>query len=473
MKPIEEALALQRRIVADSTAPEPLRGLASLLQKFGDINRRLRQFPAAITAHTEEVGLRRRLLASQDTNLVARRDLSAALDYLGNTLRESGALDKARTAFAEQLQIDRSIYREYGSEIRSHEDVAWSLNRMGDLERQDNHLSDAARYYEEAVGIQRGLIAAAPDNVVRMRALAAIVSKLGQARSSLRDHTAALPLHREELELRRKLYERAQNDNDALRDFSLANDRVGNVLRDLNQFQEALKFFEAELALDRSFAARAPENTTALSDVQWTLNKISDYVRQRLDDRPAARGYIEEMIGIDRRLVDLQPTKERHHRLSDDLAKLAGLLLDMDDPAKARATYGEVFVTDQRWLSIARESYLKDSTQANRDDLTQAYGDAGWHGLLAGRVKDALPLIEAALSINPDTPWNTVNLGHAHLFLGEYEQALKYYRSVKDRSRDPSSKRRYSDEILDDFALLRRLGLMLPEMARIERELSL
>jgi tetratricopeptide (TPR) repeat protein len=473
LEPIEEALALQRKIVADSNAPEPLRGLASLLQKAGDINRRLKQFPAAISAHGEEVGLRRRLLASQETDLVGRRDLSAALDYLGNTLRESGALDKARAAFAEQLQIDRAILREYRTEIRSHEDVAWSLNRMGDLERQDNHLSDAARYYEEAVGIQRGLIAAAADNPVRMRALAAVVSKLAQVRSSLSEHTAALTLHREELALRQRLYQRAPDDNDALRDVSLANDRVGNVLRDLNQFQEALKFFEAELALDRSFAARAPTNITALSDVQWTLNKISEFVLQRLDDRPAARRYIEEMIGIDRRLVELQPTKERHHRLRDDLAKLAGLLLDLAEPAQARATYGEVFLTDQRWVAIARENYMKDSTQANRNDLTQAYGDAGWHGILAGRVKEALPLIEAALSINPDTPWNTVNLGHAHLFLGDYRQAVKYYRSVKDRSRNPDGKRHYSDEILDDFALLRRLGLMLPEMAQVERELSL
>jgi tetratricopeptide (TPR) repeat protein len=179
------------------------------------------------------------------------------------------------------------------------------------------------------------------------------------------------------------------------------------------------------------------------------------------------------MIGVDRRLVDLQPTKDRHHRLRDDQVKLAGLLLDMADPAQARAIYGEVFLTDQRWLAIARENYANESTQEHRNDLTQAYGDAGWHGLLAGRVKDALPLIEAALSINPETPWNTVNLGHAHLFLGQYQQAVEYYRSVKDRSRNPDGKRHYSDEILDDFALLRRLGLMLPEMAQVERELSL
>src|SRR5262249_6139670 len=53
------------------------------------------------------------------------------------------------------------------------------------------------------------------------------------------------------------------------------------------------------------------------------------------------------------------------------------------------------------------------STDA-RDDLTRVYGDAGWNAILAGRAKEAIPHIESALVLNPDTHWNTVNLGHAY-----------------------------------------------------------
>ena len=77
-----------------------------------------------------------------------------------------------------------------------------------------------------------------------------------------------------------------------------------------------------------------------------------------------------------------------------------------------------------------------------------------------------LPHIEAALSINPDTPWNTVNLGHAYLFLGRYAEAMKLYASVRDRNRGDDGKRTYANEIRDDFAIFRRLGLTRPEMAR-------
>src|SRR5262249_33847538 len=162
---------------------------------------------------------------------------------------------------------------------------------------------------------------------------------------------------------------------DALRDLSLAFDRVGNVLRDMNDLRGALKYFEEELATDRSFVARAPNHMTALSDVQWTLNKLVDFVWQRLNDRPAALKYLQEMIGIDRRLIDREPSsKDRHRRLKDDLTKLARLQLELNDQAGARDAYGDVMAAMERWLDIARDNFTKNSNGANRSELVQAYG---------------------------------------------------------------------------------------------------
>jgi tetratricopeptide (TPR) repeat protein len=475
LRPYEEALELQRKLAAESAATGPTQTLASLLQKIGDIKRRLKQFPAAISSHREELDLRRKLLSRDPSGVVPRRNVSSALDYLGNALRESKDLEGARQAFSEQLEIDRGLAKSRPDDVQSLQDFAWSLNRLGDLDRDTNRNSDAAGHYEAALDIQRRLSARDSDNPVRMRALATILSKLGQVRSRTNDHTTALVLHREELELREKLFKRASaRDSDALRDLSLANDRVGNVLRDMNDLPGALKYFEAELALDRSFVVSAPNNVTALGDLQWTLNKVADFVRQRLKDNQAARRYIEEMIGVDRRLLDRQPNnKDRHRRLKDDLTKLAELLLQMNEPAAARDTYGDIFVANERWLGVARENFMKTSNDANRTDLAQAYGDAGWHGLLAGRAKEAMVHIEAALSLAPDATWNTVNLGHAYLFLARYQDAVKLYASVKDTKRTEDGKRLYADEIRDDFALFRRLGVNLPDMARAERELKL
>ncbi len=470
----EEALGLQRKLAADNSLIAPQQTLASLLGKVGDLRRRLREFSTAINSHREELDIRRRLLAREPSSLTAQRNVSSALDYLGNALRENKELDGARKAFNEQLELDRRIAKADSNNATSLTDLAWSLNRLGDLDRDASKPLDAARYYEEALGIERKLSARDRDSLVRMRALASIVSKLGLVRARTSDYTTALSLHQEELTLRRQLYERTPDDNDALRNLSLALDRVGNVFRDLSDVQNALKYFEEELTIDRRFAIRAPDNLTALQDLQWTLNKLADFVRQRTGDRAAARKYIAEMIGVDRRLIDRQPTnKDRHRRLKDDLTKLANLLLDLNLPVEAREAYGEIFVAGERWLGIARDSYMATSSEANRNDLLQAYGDAGWNAILAGRAGDAVPHLEAALSINADTPWNTVNLAHAFLFLERYPEAIKLYNSVRDRNRSEDGKRTYANEIKDDFGIFRRLGLTRPEFARAERDLRL
>jgi tetratricopeptide (TPR) repeat protein len=473
--PYEEALVIQRRLASDNSTVGAQGTLAQLLGKMGDVRRRLKEYATAITLHREELDIRRRLLARDPGNLAARRNLSSALDYLGNTLRENADLAGARTAFNEQLELDRAIAKDDPDNITSLTDLAWSLNRLGDLDRDASRHNDAARYYEEALAIQRKLIAREPNSLVRMRALASIASKLGAVRARTSDYTNALALHQEELELRRKLFARATaDDNDALRDLSLALDRVGNVLRDMSDLQGALKYFEEELTMDRRFVARAPNNLTALNDLQWTLNKLTDFVWKRLNDRVAARRYVEEMVGVDRRLVERQPTsKDRHRRLKDDLIKLANLQLELSDPAAARDTYGEVAAATERWLKVARDAYFNTSSDANRSDLTQAYTDAGWNAILAGRAAEAVPHLEAALSLNPDSLWNTVNLGHANLFLGRYADAIKLYASVRDRNRGEGGKRTYADEIRDDFALFRRLGITPPEMARAAKELRL
>jgi tetratricopeptide (TPR) repeat protein len=473
--PFEEALGLQRRLASDNSAAAPQGTLASLLGKIGDVRRRLKELPTALKLHREELEIRRRLLARDPGNLTARRNVSSALDYLGNTLRESNDLASARTAFNEQLEIDRAIAKDDPDNINSLTDLAWSLNRLGDLDRDASRHNDAARSYEEALAIQRKLIAREPNSLVRMRALASIASKLGAARARTSDYVNALALHEEELGLRRKLFARAANDDtDALRDLSLALDRVGNVLRDMSDLQGALKYFEEELTMDRRFAARAPNNLTALTDLQWTLNKLTDFVWKRLNDRVAARKYIEEMVGVDRRLVEREPaSKDRHRRLKDDLIKLANLQLDLSEPAAARDTYGEIAAATERWLKVARDNYFNTSSDTNRNDLTQAYGDAGWNAILAGRPAEAVPHLEAALSLNPDTPWNTVNLGHANLFLGRYADAVKLYASVRDRNRSEDGKRTYAHEIRDDFSLFRRLGIARPEMDRVQKELKL
>ena len=211
-------------------------------------------------------------------------------------------------------------------------------------------------------------------------------------------------------------------------------------------------------------------------DLAWTLNKVAEFLQQGRELQ-AARPLIEEMTAIERRLLEREPqSKARHRKLLDALSKLASLLVDMEDFAAAKKTYGELYRADERWLAVARTAFQEAESVDNRADLVKAYGDAGWHGLLSGEWKAPSQYMEQALALDrePQKPaWIRVNLGHAYLFLGRYADAKAIYLDVKDEKRSEDGKRTYADEIRDDFVLLRKLGLGIPEMDRMVHELKL
>jgi len=208
-------------------------------------------------------------------------------------------------------------------------------------------------------------------------------------------------------------------------------------------------------------------------DVAWSLNKVADFLHQE-GERQAARPLIEEMIGIERRLLGREPeSKARHRKLLDALNKLASLLVNMDDFGAAKKAYGELYRADERWVEVARAAFQNADNAETRADLLKAYGDAGWHGLLAGEAKASGHYLEHALVLDRSPAWIRVNLGHAYLLLGRYEDARAAYLEVKDEMRGTDGKRTYADEIRDDFVLLRQLGLGIPAMDRITLELKL
>jgi tetratricopeptide (TPR) repeat protein len=284
---------------------------------------------------------------------------------------------------------------------------------------------------------------------------------------------AALPVYRELVELRSGLIKRDDKDVGARRDLSLALDYLGNTLRDMDDLKGALAAFEEELAIDRETYRRQPDTERQLLDMAWTLNKVGDFQR-RLKDFAAARRSYEEMLEFERKLLERHPSdKERHRKLHEGLMKLAQLLMDMNDAQAARKTYDAAFQADERWLAIARERHAKSANAATRSDLVQAYGDAGWNALLSGRSKVSAQYNEAALKLDGSRTWIRVNLGHAYLFLGRIEEARKVYIAVRNVNRSEDGTRKYSHEIRDDFALFRKLGIGVPAMDRMEREIGI
>jgi tetratricopeptide (TPR) repeat protein len=344
---------------------------------------------------------------------------------------------------------------------------------MGDLDRDVKKFEDAAITYNEALLIQRRLMVRSPGNPTRMRALATMLDKLANIRVRLRQLEAARLGYEELVSLRRKLIDLAPSDIQAKRDLALALDHFGNTMRDLKDREGARKAFEEELAIDRRIYHDDLDDMRAMIDVTWTMNKVAQFLQEDRDLQ-AARPLIEEMIAVERRLLEREPqSKARHRKLLDALIRLATVLLDTGEFAAAKAAYGDLFRADERWLGVARATFQKNESADARADLLKAYGDAGWHGVLAGETKSPAQYMEQALALDPKPPWIRVNLGHAYLFLGRYADAKAMYLGVKDEKRSDDVNRTYANEITGDFALFRKLGLGIPEMDRIVRELKL
>lgn len=69
--------------------------------------------------------------------------------------------------------------------------------------------------------------------------------------------------------------------------------------------------------------------------------------------------------------------------------------------------------------------------------------DTAFEQISAGENREAIAMLEAALSDNPDDPALLINLGSAYAELGEFEQATRYYEAAE------ASKERYWLELAD------------------------
>ncbi|MGO9173549.1 MAG: tetratricopeptide repeat protein [Rhodomicrobium sp.] len=93
-----------------------------------------------------------------------------------------------------------------------------------------------------------------------------------------------------------------------------------------------------------------------------------------------------------------------------------------------------------------------------------------WYALFANRPSRALAASERALALEPDTLWIDGDRAHALLFLGRTKMAIAAYAARKGEMRPDNLK--WEEGILKDFVELRKHGLGLPALRRVEEALA-
>jgi tetratricopeptide (TPR) repeat protein len=483
-KAFDEEIEIDRQVAA--RLPNDVlsqQNLAISLINAGDTKARANELAEARKLYEQAMELRRKVLAADPENASKTKSLSDVLDRVGNMARQLAARETvverqraereaARKAFDEELVLDRKLALRDPENTQWQRDLLWSLNRVGDLQREINEFAEALKTFDEAVQVATKLVARNSADADQMRSLASVWDKVGGVKDKLNDRAGTQKAYEELLDLRRQVAARDPENSTWQKDISTALDKLGEVMQRSGNMAGARRMFDEELAIDRRFALKDPENLPWQVDLVWSLNKVGDLQRQTRNFQEARKNY-DEAVSIDRKIVEREPNSpQRYRKLSSDHSKLARLLLDLNEFAAARKAYGEIFESDQRLLKVVRQQHLGSENATTRNDLIETLGALSWSALLSSQPQSAFDYATEALKLDPSKTWIKVNLGHAYLFTGRYEDAKAIYLAVKDVP-SATAGRTYGWYVKDDYSIFRKLQIATPEMSRVEQEVEL
>lgn len=372
---------------------------------------------------------------------------------------------------------------------------------------------------EESAVLGR-LIKLDPDNVRWQTLLASNLKKTGDLKFDLNDATGARESYFEGLSLDRKLMQREPGNEDHPRQAAIELVRIGDLQSQANEGNAALQSYQKALAIQKKLADLYPVLPSYQRDYSSTLDKIADLQSNTGDTRGALATYQQERK-IHQQIIKLPfgVMDNDHMRISIDLSAIAALQAQLDDDAGALKSYDESLQIEEPYadkypdnrelqqqvakagnaigmlqlkadqaeaakkafavalaaelqvLRVTRVAALSNSNLVRY--LPDLYGQVAWYSLLENNSQQAVNYAQAALRIDSSQTWIGVNLAHAYLFLGRYDDAKTIYLKMKDQPDSSTGKRTFADAIRDDFIMFRKLGIAPADLDRMEKELGI
>lgn len=131
------------------------------------------------------------------------------------------------------------------------------------------------------------------------------------------------------------------------------------------------------------------------------------------------------------------------------------------------AAAGDTMRLDQQILASDRDAYRHYRSVGNAESLVDDLGYASYNALLGGKLKLALEHAEEAakLPVNPSSD-TRIDIAHAYLLNGRVSEAEKLYVASKGIPLEVLS-------IKEDFAIFTKLGLAVPAMEQVRKELGI
>uniref|UniRef100_A0A8C4Q7H3 G protein signaling modulator 2, like n=1 Tax=Eptatretus burgeri TaxID=7764 RepID=A0A8C4Q7H3_EPTBU len=328
---------------------EDAQTLSAIYSQLGSAYYHLGQFSRALTYHTHDLTLARRM-----NDKVGEAKASG---NLGNTLKALGQFDEAIRCCNRQLEISRELGDEVGEakalynlgnayHCRGKQSDAWGSGELAELTSECSEaLHMAVRCYQENLELARRL----GDKAAQGRAL----GNLGNTHYLLGEYSQAVLFHEERLKIAREFGDRCAEKR--------AYTNLGNTHVRLEEFAMAVEHYKRALQLARQLQEVAGEAQACYS-LGTTYTFLGEHSR-------AAEAFLKH----------LEIARSLHDRVGESRAcwSLGNAYTALGEPNRAIS-----FIAEH--LHLCREVGDRNGELTARINLTELQGQLGPEGVVQG-----------------------------------------------------------------------------------------
>jgi tetratricopeptide (TPR) repeat protein len=417
LKSYRDSLAIRDRLAkSDPGNADRQRDLSVTYEKVGDVLRAQGDFAGAEKSYRDSLGIRDRLAKSDRGNAEWQRDLSVAYNKVGDVQVKQGDLAGAEKSYRDSLAIRDQLAKSDPSNAEWQRDLSVSYNRVGDVQGKQGDLAGAMKSHLDSLVIRKGLAKSDSGNALWQRDLSVSYDRVGDAQVKQGDLAGAEKSYRDSLAIRDRLAKSDRSNAEWQRDLSVSDDRVGDVEVKQGDLAGAEKSYRDSLAIRDRLAKSDPSNAEWQRDLAMSYDWVGDVQLKQDDLAGSEKSY------------------------------LAGLAI-----RQALVTNG---ISNVQWQKELQFSIGR-------------VGDLAFKFILTRDFDNALQCADWVISLAPDEVWLHTNRAHALMFLGREDEARTLYLRYRDEKNVLGKP--WDTVILEDFAEMRKAGLMHPLMDEITK----
>jgi tetratricopeptide (TPR) repeat protein len=443
------------------------------------------------------------------------------LDDIAAAAVEAGLQERARDMLAACLATAQARVAEAPDALDWRQAVADLQQRLGELHDSpdlsdpgaDARLVEAEKHYQQAATIWRDLTANA---LLQQRAevqLATSLGRLGHVQFARKELQPALTSYQERVTLLDQLTRANPAHTDLQRMLSASYQQMADTLLKSKQFEDALVWADKDLATFGDVAAIDRAEPGRQRDLASSYDRRAQAL-QALGRNDEARDLFRKATALLDHVISgngAEPSWRRDAAtLHEEMGTLLGIMGDSDralEQYQVALGIRELLATSQEspgWLSELTAAYRNLSeatlkidrvTEAHEmaeqyllaaafntdvgkaDRLRRALGTVCWHATNDRNSDDdnrqrAVWVGERAIELSPELDWVKVNYAHALLLSADpkdQDAAKQIYRLIGGSKTAAKLKQ----QVVDDFATLKKHGHASPLMADVEAELGL